>query len=224
LSDATKLAPSRYRGSDGCCGDSSHQARKSDHNVGNAFDISHDPKGGFDAHHWAEATKQQNPTWVSYVISNARIWNPSVSSGWRSYGGSNPHRAHVHWSIKSGYRDAKVTFPWTPGAAAAPSPPPPVIEDDNMQLIAKYPPDGAVHYFYVADGGTLWHAWWNRKEPFGRQAEDLSAKVKLADFDGQPSVTVDATTDNKIHVVCDRRGSNPPAHLFFTPGNSWAAD
>lgn len=217
LADATAFAPGRYRGSDGCCGDASHQARKSDHNDGNAFDITHDPKGGFDAHHWAEQTKLQSPPWVKYIISNARIWSPG--GGWRSYGGSNPHRSHVHWSINSSYRDAKVKFPWSGGAAA---PKPPEEESDDMQMIPKYAPDGAVHYFYVADGGALYHAWWGRKAPYGRNAERLAKDI--SDFDGQPSVTVDTSTDNKIHVVCDRKGSNPPLHAFYKPGVGWGYD
>lgn len=225
LADATRSFPNRNRGSDGICGDAKHQARKSDHNLGNAFDITHDPGDGCDIHAFAEQVKQQKPGWCKYIISNARIWNPSVSSGWRPYGGTNPHRAHCHFSINSNWRDAKgVVFPWSPGAVGESKPPPP-DEDDNMQLIPKYAPDNALHYFYVADGGDLYHAWWPRSGDLGRKAENLGAKFDMGGtFDGQPSVTVDEATSNTIHVVCDRKGSSPPAHFFYAPGKSWTAD
>ena len=92
-------------------------------------------------------------------------------------------------------------------------------EADNMQLIPEYV-DGALHFFYVADGGALWHAWYPRAKPFGRHAERLG---EHDDHDGQPSVAVDKA-DNKIHVVCDRKGSEPPAHFFTSPGQPWGED
>jgi hypothetical protein len=99
---------------------------------------------------------------------------------------------------------------------------PPLPEElDHMQIIPEYV-DSALHYFYVADGGALYHAWWPRGgNVFGRHAERLAEDI--GDFDGQPSVTVDKT-DNKIHVVCDRAGANPPAHLFSAPGTPWGID
>jgi hypothetical protein len=93
-------------------------------------------------------------------------------------------------------------------------------ESDNMQMIPEYA-DGSLHYFYVADGGALYHAWWARKAPFGRQSERLF--VDVGDCDGQPSVCVDKA-DNKIHVICDRKGSNPPIHAFYKPGDPWGKD
>jgi hypothetical protein len=100
-------------------------------------------------------------------------------------------------------------------------------EGDNMQMIPEYA-DGAVHFFYVArpstEGGTLWHAWWPRTGPaFGMHSERLGEGDDHDVYDGIPSVCVDKT-DNKIHVVCDRTGSNPPAHWFKTPDTRWSAD
>jgi hypothetical protein len=222
LADATLSFPGRNRGSDGICGDQAHQARKSDHNQGNAFDLTHDPKVGCDAHLFAEQVRQQAPSWCKYIISNARISNPA-GSPWRKYTGSNPHRAHAHFSIHTAARNQVVQFPWSP-TVGRPTPPPPPDEVPPMQLIPSYT-DGALHYFYVADGGDLWHAWWPRSEPYGRKAEDLGAKVKMGgSFDGQPSVTVDSSTSNTIHVVCDRKGSLPPAHIYYVPKLGWAAD
>jgi hypothetical protein len=92
-------------------------------------------------------------------------------------------------------------------------------EGDSMQLIPEYA-DSALHYFYVADGGALYHAWWPRKAPFGLHSERLGDDD---DFDGQPSVTVDKA-DDKIHVVCDRKAAKPPSHFFYTPGKPWGVD
>lgn len=208
LADATATWPDRSRGSDGICGDEAHQSRPSDHNAGNAFDLTHDPAAGCDAHAQAEAVKAENPPWVTYIISDHRIWNPDIAPGWRPYTGSNPHTQHAHFSIDPAYRDDQPVFPWT--AVAAPD------EEDTMQLIGDF--NGQLHYFYVGDGGDLWHAWWGHSAPYGRQAERIG---DVDDYDGQPSATVIGDT---MHVVCDRSGSNPPAHHFFTPAAGWATD
>jgi hypothetical protein len=48
LRDATTHWPNRNRSWDGIMGDAAHQQRKSDHNDGNAFDLTHDPVHGVD--------------------------------------------------------------------------------------------------------------------------------------------------------------------------------
>jgi hypothetical protein len=50
---------------------------------------------------------------VKYIISNRRIFNPSVSLAWRTYTGSNPHDHHMHVSILSTARDD--THAWWDG-------------------------------------------------------------------------------------------------------------
>lgn len=54
LSDATRLCPDRSRTFDGIMGDDRHAKRKSDHNDGNAFDLTHDPDNGVDCHFFAK--------------------------------------------------------------------------------------------------------------------------------------------------------------------------
>ena len=119
LEQATQLFPARSRASDGIMGDPAHQKRKSDHNLGNAFDLTHDPAHGCDAHGLVEALRQRRDPRVKYIISNARIWNPSIKMDWRPYSGSNPHNKHAHVSIHEGARGDTSAW-WGPV-----EPPPP---------------------------------------------------------------------------------------------------
>lgn len=139
LQEATSRFPARSRRSDGIMGDTSHQARKSDHNVGNAFDLTHDPANGCDAHGLVEQLRQRGDPRVKYIISQKRIWNPSISPKWRDYTGSNPHIKHAHVSIRSSRRDDTAEW-WTdavlvpgdeaPADAAAGTAPPMEVEVD----------------------------------------------------------------------------------------------
>lgn len=123
LTQATVLWPKRLRASDGICASPRHtqQNPTSDHEFGNAVDLTHDPANGCDAHAVAELIKASKDERVRYVISNQRIWNPSISDAWRPYKGSNPHSKHIHVSI---YPDARGDVrPW---------PLTPLQEDDDM--------------------------------------------------------------------------------------------
>ena len=116
LAEATALWPGRNKASDGICGDASHQSRASDHNSGEAFDLTHDPSKGVDCFKLSERLRQ----WVlgdiedrvKYVIFYRRIFNPSVSPNWRTYFGSNPHTSHMHVSIRHDSRN-DVSSWWT---------------------------------------------------------------------------------------------------------------
>lgn len=111
LAEATELHPQRDRSSDGICASSQHhqQNPSSDHETGEAFDLTHDPAHGVDTYALAERLRQ----WVvggiedrvKYVISNHRIFNPSISPNWRDYHGANPHTEHMHVSVLHSARD-----------------------------------------------------------------------------------------------------------------------
>lgn len=108
-------APERSKASDGTIGDAAHMSRSSDHNawirttdaegrgigVVSALDITHDPRNGIDAGKLAEALKRSGDRRLKYIISNSRIWNPSIQADWRPYDGDNPHTMHVHISVHS---------------------------------------------------------------------------------------------------------------------------
>lgn len=106
--------PGRSHSSDGIMGDASHQLRKSDHNEGNALDLTHDPAHGFDAGRLGEAFVRQmrsNPGGrLTYVIWSRRIASPRSGWSWRPYVGPNPHTSHIHLSISASARN--VVRPW----------------------------------------------------------------------------------------------------------------
>ncbi len=109
--------PGRARGSDGIMGDARHHRTESDHNLGNALDLTHAPPTGFDAHALADRLRRQMAAHpggrLSLIISDGR--KASARSGWRwvPYTGPNPHRTHCHLSIRP---TARHEFrPWSIG-------------------------------------------------------------------------------------------------------------
>lgn len=108
LQELSKRFPGRSTASDGICASSAHHGQNpsSDHETGDAFDATHDPAHGFDSYKAADWLRDRvlegTETRVKYIISNRRIFNPSVSKAWRNYSGSNPHDHHVHVSLKGG--------------------------------------------------------------------------------------------------------------------------
>lgn len=121
--------PKRGKGSDGSVGDTSHGARKSDHNpdgagIVHAIDITHDPKNGFDSYAFADMLLKKQDRRIKYIISNRRIGSgpQGPSAGvWRKYTGSNPHDHHCHISVVSGPA-GDATDPWDIGGSISPSP------------------------------------------------------------------------------------------------------
>jgi len=91
--------PGRDKSSDGWIGDTSHQARPSDHNpdysdggVVRAIDID---VTDIDVNEVLKAILVDSR--VSYVIYNSRIWGGSY---WRPYTGINAHKKHIHVSLE----------------------------------------------------------------------------------------------------------------------------
>ncbi len=96
-------------------GDVGHNARTSDHNLGNAIDLTNSPAGGFSVRFLAELFRVQmkaNPIGgrLSYIIFDRRICSAPRNWEWRSYHGVNPHLTHAHFSIKATHR--MIVRPW----------------------------------------------------------------------------------------------------------------
>ena len=135
LRDATTHWPGRNRASDGIMGDARHQKTKSDHNLGNAYDLTHDPAHGVDC---ASLSREViRDTRVTYVIFNRQIYNRArAAEGWRQYTGENPHDHHMHVSIRPESRDDLGAWPWSSGGNSGnPAPP----QQPTNPSTASYP-------------------------------------------------------------------------------------
>lgn len=127
--------PNRGKGSDGSVGDTSHGARKSDHNpdaagIVHAIDITHDPAHGFDSYAFADLLLKKQDRRLSYVISNGRIGSGPAGTQpgkWRKYTGSNPHDHHCHISVVSG-AGVDSTAAWSIGG----------MPDVDPEVLADY--------------------------------------------------------------------------------------
>lgn len=123
LAEVNAAAPNRSKVADGSIGDTSHQARPSDHNpnsegVVRARDFTHDPAGGLDAGQLAEHVRRFGITGHpalgagAYVIWNRRIASATYGWTWRPYSGSNPHDHHCHVSVSTAATGYDSTAPW----------------------------------------------------------------------------------------------------------------
>ena len=111
--------PKRDKSSDGWIGDTSHKARKSDHNPDSngwvrAIDIDADLVKGSNKASWllAEQIKTialKGDKRLSYIIHQHRIASPRQNWAWRVYKGANPHVSHIHISFtKAGDLNGKA--------------------------------------------------------------------------------------------------------------------
>ena len=108
LYDANKKWSKRSKKYDGIMGDVSHQKRLSDHNNGNAVDITHDPGNGPSGDEIASMALQDPRT--KYIIWNRKITKPGQYT--KDYDGPNPHTSHVHISIKDEMRGDSSPWLW----------------------------------------------------------------------------------------------------------------
>lgn len=111
LRQATAIAPSRMKASDGLLPSNAHlkQSPTSDHNTGFAVDLTHDPKHKIDCDDIFQKLKEDKR--VKYLIFKGKIWSKErASEGDREYTGSNKHNKHLHISIEEDM--GKDTSPW----------------------------------------------------------------------------------------------------------------
>lgn len=123
LEEATRRWPNRGRASDGVCASSLHLTLYpvSDHNVGEAFDLTADLAHEVDCSALvAELVDRRDPR-VKYVIWNRTIWRSYDRPATRTrrflrawtpepYTGPDPHTNHMHVSILHAARN--VLGPW----------------------------------------------------------------------------------------------------------------
>lgn len=96
--------PNRSKVSDGIWPSAAHTraSPNSDHEAGNALDITADLGSGAHVRDIYEAIKASGDVRVSYIIHARKIWSPE--RGERAYNGSNPHTSHMHVSVKESRR------------------------------------------------------------------------------------------------------------------------
>lgn len=127
--------PNRDRSSDGSVGDTSHAARKSDHNpdwsapgdrrgIVRAYDLDEDLDGnptnsGAELQWLVDHLVARRDPRILYVIYEGRMWRSYDKPGipaWTPgpYTGANAHRHHMHISIQSTFAAEQDTRPWLP--------------------------------------------------------------------------------------------------------------
>jgi hypothetical protein len=115
LAEVDALWPDRSRASDGWLGDAAHAARQSDHNpdergIVHALDVT-----ASGIHLTAFLVAVTHHMAVHYVISRSVLY--SVRHGFRGvpYTGTNPHRTHVHVSIRHTTGAERSRIDWLSG-------------------------------------------------------------------------------------------------------------
>lgn len=113
LRQATAISPKRNKASDGLLPSAEHrlQSPDSDHNLGLAVDLTHDPRNRINC--TIIFQKLKSDPRVTYMIFNKKIWSRArADEGDRPYRGLNPHTKHLHVSISPD--KANSTAPWFP--------------------------------------------------------------------------------------------------------------
>lgn len=110
--------PARDKTSDGTIGDTSHSARKSDHNpnakgVVCAIDIDEDLNSDTTLQQVVDAICASRDPRVKYVIYEGRITVAgSELQRWKKYTGKNAHKHHAHISVHQDPKLYDSTAPW----------------------------------------------------------------------------------------------------------------
>lgn len=96
-----EMFPHRSKKSDGIWPSATHTKANpnSDHEAGNAFDITADLGDGHKVQELVDILVAQKDSRLSYVIHNGHIWSRTYDFKKRTYTGSNPHKTHAHISV-----------------------------------------------------------------------------------------------------------------------------
>lgn len=148
------MFPTRSKASDGICASAQHHQQNptSDHETGDAFDLTHDPAHGCDVDElFARIIARRDPR-VKYLIRNKRMLRSYDKPGipawtWAPYTGPNPHIHHGHCSILPGARHDVSR--WFEQTHTEPLPQP---EDTDMPMV--YATDPTKDASQVLDTGS----------------------------------------------------------------------
>lgn len=112
LAQVNAAYPKRSKASDGIWPSAAHTkaSPNSDHEAGNALDITDNLGGMSITHGWLDPIRK-DPR-CRYVIHDGKIGD---AQGWRTYTGSNPHKTHAHISVHESKRqDARAWALYVP--------------------------------------------------------------------------------------------------------------
>lgn len=232
--------PNRSKAADGAIGDAAHQSRTSDHNpwiresgtgIVSALDITHDPKCGLDTYQIAERLRAKKDNRIKYVISNGKIFS-STTSPWtpRKYTGSNPHRSHIHISVKSTKAHYDSMTPWDLGAAleppgiALPEPVRPILRRSSkgdavttVQRLLNVARDG--------DFGPITEAAVKGlQRQAGLKVDGIVGPVTWAELDSLEQIPIDRAWQRNIAVAVEGDQAETDEALVVTLPNRAADD
>lgn len=189
LAEATQIAPRRSKASDGICARPEHTAANptSDHETGDAFDLTHDPDNGCDVDALFDQIIARRDPRVKYLIWQRKILRSYDKPGipawtWTTYTGSNPHVKHGHVSILPGTRNISATwFTRHDTDPISPQLPPLKKADNDMEIINPVDDQGAADEFaYYLRVGTTYRTIKPDELPQLREAGYPERSVKPA--------------------------------------------
>ncbi len=214
--DVNTAWPRRNKEWDGTWGDTAHKARKSDHNTGDAIDVTNDHATGVDGDTIA-AYAIRDPR-VKYVIWNRRIYTAD-NPGWRPYSHwkNMPHDHHVHVSVKEAGRADTSPWPWM-----MQGPPPPIspmgetkFEDSDPAVIeaaeiATARADAAEKKAAAAEAAAKKKADAAAKKA-RKKVSDASITGPKHIYDGESSVLLGTAQRMAAHVQSPHTGGGKVA-------------
>lgn len=164
IEETDRLYPKRSKRSDGSIGDTSHQARPSDHNPDrgwvDAVDITDDDKSGCDVDLLVKHLVATKDPRVSYLIHKGTIWKGYPNRGLapftpQVYTGPNAHRLHAHISIKdSGRTSIAKWWPQSKPLPPKPKPKPPTTAQEIAAMKSVIIKGATSPNWYISDGLT----------------------------------------------------------------------
>lgn len=230
--------PTRNKAADGTVGDAAHRARTSDHNpwiresgtgIVSALDITHDPKCGLDTYQVAERLRAKKDSRIKYVISNGKIFS-STTSPWvlRRYTGSNPHRSHIHISVKSTKAHYDSTTSWDLGGTLEPPGTAPI--EPTRPILRRGSKGDAVttvqRLLNVARDGDFGPITEAAVKGFQRQAgltsDGIVGPVTWSEFDSLEQIPVDQIWHRNISVAVAGEQAETDEALVITLPNATA--
>ncbi len=221
-SQINKAWPNRDKTSDGWIGDEAHQQRASDHNPGGdgvveAIDIDHDPANGCDCHKLTETIRLARDPRLEYMIWNHQILYSGGNRPWQwqSYGGTNPHTEHAHFSCQPDAAIYNNPAPWVIERGAAK----PGWFTDIVATVFGGPTDTMAGKV-TAYGNLIAPNWWDRPG-LALPARFSERPLPLVEVEHNGKTAIMPVIDVGPHNINDaywRTGSRPQAETGFDMG------